>query len=166
MILASCLASGFVRGRKWTVIALWVGLAVNLVGGLWYLQADLYTGKYTIVVMLSVWALGAGLVMPTATRLTFAGQDPKAVRQLAGVKVSLRFVMTILASFAAALVIQRGTDIGQDRLRQHVTRNNPAYRSGDVRASSSTSLRAVAIRRSQPSRPAASSANGSPTTRR
>ncbi|MET1082538.1 MAG: MFS transporter [Burkholderiales bacterium] len=127
VILASCLASGFVRGRKWTVIALWVGLAVNLVGGLWYLQADLYTGKYTIVVMLSVWALGAGLVMPTATRLTFAGQDPKAVRQLAGVKVSLRFVMTILASFAAALVIQRGTDIGQDRLRQHVTRNNPAY---------------------------------------
>ena len=127
VILASCLMSGFVHGRKWTVITLWIGLAVNLLGGLWYLQADLYTGKRTIVAMLSVWALGAGLVMPTATRLTFSGQDPKAVRQLAGVKVSLRFVMTILAAFAAALVIQRGTDIGQDRLRQHVTRNNPAY---------------------------------------
>ena len=77
VILASCLMSGFVHGRKWTVITLWIGLAVNLLGGLWYLQADLYTGKRTIVAMLSVWALGAGLVMPTATRLTFSGQDPR-----------------------------------------------------------------------------------------
>lgn len=127
VIMVSCLASGFVHGRKWTVIVLWAGLALNLAGGIWYLQADLYTSKRTIVAMLCVWAAGAGLIMPTATRLTFAGQDPKAVRQLAGVKVALRFVMTVLGAFVAALIIQRGTDTGQDLLRQHVTRNNPAY---------------------------------------
>ena len=127
VILLSCLASGFVYGRKWTVIALWTGLGVNLVGGLWYFHADLYTPKATIVAMLSVWAAGAGLVLPTALRLTFSGQNPVAIRQLAGVKVALRFAATVIGSFAALLFIQRGTDIGQDLLRQNVTRNSPAY---------------------------------------
>lgn len=126
-IVLSCLASGFVYGRKWTVVALWIGLAVNLGGGLWFYAADLYTAKETIVAMLVVWALGAGVVFPTALRLTFAGQDPPAVRQLAGVKVALRFAATVLGSFAVVVLIQRGTDIGQDLLRQRVDRNNPAY---------------------------------------
>ena len=42
-------------------------------------------------------------------------------------KVALRFAATVLGAFAAALIIQRGTDTGQDLLRQQVTRNNPAY---------------------------------------
>lgn len=126
-IVTSCLASGFVYGRKWTVIALWVGLGVNTAGALWFVGADLYTAKETIVAMLTVWAVGAGLVFPTALRLTFSGQNPAAVRQLAGVKMALRFVTTVLGSFAVVVFIQRGTDIGQDLLRQHVTRDNPAY---------------------------------------
>ena len=126
-IMVSCLASGFVYGRKGTVIALWAGLAVNMVGGLWFLEADLYTPKETIVAMLVVWALGAGLIFPMALRLTFSGQDPAAVRQLAGVKVALRFAATVVGAFVTTLVIQRGADTGQDLLRQVVNRNNPAY---------------------------------------
>jgi MFS family permease len=126
-IVLSCLASGFVYGRKWTVFALWAGLAVAMFGALWFFQADLYTAKETIVAMLIVWAVGAGLIFPTALRLTFSGQDPAAVRQLAGVKVALRFAATVIGSFAAILVIQRGADTGQDLLRQVVNRHNPAY---------------------------------------
>jgi DHA2 family methylenomycin A resistance protein-like MFS transporter len=126
-IVLSCLASGFVYGRKWTVLTLWAGLSLNMIGGLWFFEADLYTAKETIVAMLIVWAMGAGLVFPMALRLTFSGQDPPAVRQLAGVKVALRFAATVVGSFAATLMIQRGTDTGQDLLRQQVTRNNPAY---------------------------------------
>jgi hypothetical protein len=49
------------------------------------------------------------------------------VRQLAGVKVALRFAATVIGSFAATLIIQRGADTGQDLLREVVSRNNPAY---------------------------------------
>jgi MFS family permease len=127
VILLSCLASGFVYGRKWTVLALWAGLALNLAGALWFFEADLYTGKGTIVAMLCVWAAGAGFVFPTALRLTFSGQDAPAVRRLAGVKVALRFAATVVGSFAVLVFIQRGTDIGQDLLRQQVDRSHPAY---------------------------------------
>jgi MFS family permease len=127
VIVASCLASGFVYGRKWTVLMLWAGLALNLAGGVWFLQADLYTAKATIAGMLCVWAAGAGVVFPTALRLTFSGQDAVAVRQLAGVKVALRFAATVLMSFAVIVVVQRGADTSQDLLRQRVDRNNPAY---------------------------------------
>lgn len=127
VILAACLASGVLYGRKTTVVALWAGLALNLAGGLWFLDADLYTPKATVSAMLCVWAAGAGLVFPTALRLTFAGQNAEAVRQLAGVKVALRFSVTVLMSFAVLIVVQRGADIGQDLLRQKVNRNNPAY---------------------------------------
>jgi DHA2 family multidrug resistance protein len=127
VIMVTCVASSLVYGRKGTVIALWVGLAVNMVGGLWFLEADLYTPKETIVAMVVVWAVGAGLIFPTALRLTFSGQDAAAVRQLAGVKVALRFAATVIGSFAATLIIQRGADTGQDLLRQTVNRNNPAY---------------------------------------
>jgi DHA2 family multidrug resistance protein len=127
VILASCLASGFLYGRKTTVVALWTGLALNLAGGLWFLRADLYTSKVTVSAMLCVWAAGAGLVFPTALRLTFSGQSAEAVRQLAGVKVALRFSTAVLLSFAVLVVVQRGADVSQDLLRQRVDRNNPAY---------------------------------------
>ncbi|MFO1204413.1 MAG: MFS transporter [Burkholderiales bacterium] len=126
-ILSSCLASGFLYGRKTNLVALWAGLASSLAGGLWFLQADLYTAKATVSAMLCVWAAGAGLVFPTALRLTFSGQNAAAVRQLAGVKVALRSSATLLLAFTAVVIIQRGTDVGQDSLGQRVNRNNPAY---------------------------------------
>jgi hypothetical protein len=127
VILVSCLASGFLYGRETTVVTLWIGLALNLAGGLWFLHADLYTSKVTVTAMLCVWAAGAGVVFPTALRLTLSGQNAQAVRQLAGVKVALRFSAAVLLSFAVLVVVQRGTDQSQDLLRQRVDRNNPAY---------------------------------------
>jgi MFS family permease len=128
VMVASCLATGFVFGRVRTVVTLWAGLALNLIGGLWLLDADLYTSKRTIVAMLCIWAVGVGLVLPTALRLTFSGQTPAAVQRLAGVKVALRFAATVLGAFTASLIIQRGADTGQDLLRQKVTEDNTAYR--------------------------------------
>lgn len=121
-------AAAFVYGRVLTVILLWLGLVISVLGSLWFMDADLYTSKQTIVVMLSVWGMGVGLVLPTAMRLTFAGQDTAAVQRLAGVKVALRFGATIVGAFAAALIIQRAADTSQDDLRQRVTQNNVAYR--------------------------------------
>jgi hypothetical protein len=129
----ACLATGFLYGRGVAVAGLWTGLALSLVGGLWFLQADLYTSKQTIVAMLGLWSLGVGLVLPLALRLTFAGQTPDAVQRLAGVKVALRFAATVMGAFAAAVFIQRGTDTAQDHLRWGVTADNPAYRQTIVR---------------------------------
>lgn len=129
MVMAlTCLATGFLYGRGVAIAGLWLGLALSLIGGLWFLQADLYTSKQTVVAMLSLWSLGVGLVLPLALRLTFAGQTPDAVQRLAGVKVALRFAATVLGAFAASVFIQRGTDSAQDHLRWGVTANNPAYR--------------------------------------
>lgn len=124
----TCLATGFIYGRGVAIACLWLGLALSLAGGLWFVQADLYTSKQTVVAMLSLWSLGVGLVLPLALRLTFAGQTPDAVQRLAGVKVALRFAATVLGGFAAAVFIQRGTDTAQDQLRAGVTADNPAYR--------------------------------------
>jgi MFS family permease len=122
-----CVASSFAHGRTRAVVALWAGLALTLIGTLWYVEADLYTSKWTVSAMLCVWAMGVGLVSPTALQLTFEGQTPAAVQELAGVKVAVRFAATVLGAFLTALIIQRGSDIGQDLLRQDVTRNRSAY---------------------------------------
>jgi MFS transporter, DHA2 family, multidrug resistance protein len=125
---AACSAAAFVYRRTPTVLLLWLGLLIAVLGSLWFMDANLYTSKYTIVAMLCLWGIGVGLVLPTAMRLTFAGQDQAAVQRLAGVKVALRFGATILGAFAASLIIQRAADTSQDVLRQHVTPSNAAYR--------------------------------------
>jgi MFS family permease len=123
----ACTAAAFVYGRMQTIAVLWGGLVISMLGSLWFLDADLYTSKQTIAAMLCFWGVGVGLALPTAVRLTFAGQDQAAVQQLAGVKVALRFGATILGAFAASLLIQRGADISSDLLRQKVTEGNVAY---------------------------------------
>lgn len=124
----ACTAAAFVYGRVRTVAVLWAGLLISLLGSWWFLYADLYTSRETIVAMLCVWAVGVGLALPTAVRLTFAGQDQAAVQRLAGVKIGLRFGATVLGAFAAALIIQRAADTTGDLLRQRVTQDNVAYR--------------------------------------
>lgn len=128
LIALACVGTGFVYGRATCILLMWAGLALNLGANLWFIGADLYTSKATLVAMLSLWAIGAGLVLPIALRLTFAGQTAAAVQRLAGAKVALRFAATVLGAFAASLVIQRATDGALDHLRQGVTANNITYR--------------------------------------
>lgn len=133
LMTLACLATGFLYGRGTAIVATWLGLLLSLAGGLWFLGADLYTSKETLVAMLCLWAAGVGLVLPLTLRLTFAGQPPAAVQRLAGAKVALRFAATVIGAFAASLVIQRGTDAAQDHLRQGITADSPAYRQAVTR---------------------------------
>ena len=128
LIAAGCVATGFVFGRATCILLMWAGLATNLGANLWFIGADLYTSKATLIAMLGLWALGAGLALPIALRLTFAGQTAAAVQRLAGAKVALRFAATLIGAFAASLVIQRATDGAFDHLRQGITADNIAYR--------------------------------------
>jgi MFS transporter, DHA2 family, multidrug resistance protein len=92
----------------------------------WQLTAvDLYTSKCLMAAMLSVWGLGAGLMIGPALVTIFEGLSLDEALVLAGVFNISR----ALPAFAAAVILgtmwTRSTDAQFDTLRQNVEYNRP-----------------------------------------
>lgn len=105
------------RAMVWTLRLAFAWMTIAIVA---LERLDLYTSREWIAAVLAAWALGAGLVLPPGLRLTFAGQSPVAVQQLASVKVAMRFLAVIFGSLMVLLVAQQATDAAQDSLRQRI----------------------------------------------
>lgn len=112
--------------RRWTVQVLRTGLLLSTIAlVLLVLHLDLYASRAWFRWVLILWAAGAGLVLPTALVLTFAGQSPEWVQRLASIKVALRFLALIFGSNAVAVIAARGTQANFDLLRQEIDRGRP-----------------------------------------
>jgi len=126
VLLASLLTSGLISDRTHTVRTMQAGLVIIAVASWQLTRLDLYTSKYWIVAVLSVWTVGIGMVLPTALRLTFQGQTPEQVNRTGSIKTMLRLGSIIIGGNVGAVVVTRGTDWGLDHLGSNVTALDPA----------------------------------------
>lgn len=126
VFIVSMLAAGVAARPRAMVWILRIAFAWMTVSVMALEQMDLYTSREWTAVVLAIWAVGAGLILPPGLRLTFTGQSAVAVQQLASVKVAMRFLAVIFGSLLALLLAEQATDAANDDLRQRITWTRPA----------------------------------------
>jgi DHA2 family multidrug resistance protein len=124
MVLALALTSRFGTrdNRKLRLVLGMVGLAVCT----WQLgRIDLFTDKWWLAGVLTVWAGCAGLAGSPVICINFDGLTPKQVAASASIKNVMRVVPTMVGVGVLAIALDARTDAILDLERQTVESNRP-----------------------------------------
>jgi DHA2 family multidrug resistance protein len=125
-MMAIGIAVGIAVGRPWNRRwRMFTGLAVMIAATAQLTVLDVYTSKFWLAGVLSVWGAGAGIVIGPALITIFEGLELPDAMQMAGVFNILRSQPAFVATVTLATFWTQDTDAYFDFMRQDIHTNRP-----------------------------------------
>jgi MFS family permease len=121
LLLVSMVLGGFLVQRPRYVWALRLGLAGMTLVGFRLAAVDLYSSWQRLMVLSSLWAVCAGLCLPTIGRLVYEGQPSEAVGPTGAMKFFMRGFGGTAGVLLAGIVLDRAAAWGLDFVRTSMT---------------------------------------------
>lgn len=106
-------------------LRVFLGLATMAVATYWLARVDLYTNKSSIAALLTLWGVGAGIVVVPLMLIIFGTLDEHQVFESAGIFNIFRAIPAFICGAVAATFLARSADGHFDRVRLSITHNRP-----------------------------------------